>query len=81
MAMANQPSENSCRVTYVEDRDVYTALQEKARKRGVSVGQLIREAVARFLDRAETKREIKMRPTHWVEPQAETKPARRKAKK
>jgi hypothetical protein len=81
MAMANQPSENSRRITYVEDRDVYAALQERAKKDGVSVGQLIRAAVARFLDRSKTEMEIKMRPTHWVEPEAETKAPARKSKK
>lgn len=77
--MANQPSENSIRITYVEDRDVYAELQAIAKERGASVGKLIRDAVAAHYGLNGER--IKMRPTNWVEPEAETKSSGRTSKK
>lgn len=44
--MPNQYSPESRRVSYIEDRNIYEFLEEKAKKQGTSVGELIREAVA-----------------------------------
>ena len=44
--MPNQYSEDSRRVTYVEDRELFEHLSKIAAKDGVTVGELIRRATA-----------------------------------
>lgn len=44
--MPNQYSEDSRRVTYVEDRELFEHLAKLAAKDGVTVGELIRRATA-----------------------------------
>lgn len=44
--MPNQFSEDSRRITYVEDRELYEHLAKIAAKDGTSVGELIRRATA-----------------------------------
>lgn len=44
--MPNVYSENSRRITYVEDRELFEYLEEIAAKQGVTVGELIRRATA-----------------------------------
>lgn len=78
--MANQPSEHSCRVTYVENRRVYDELQAIAKERGVSVGRLIRDAVVAHYG-LKVGEGIEMRPMNWTKPEPAAKSTARKPKK